>query len=177
MKNKAFTLIEVLVSIVISALLLTIVLGSFWLLIKINKKNEISGELQREISFAMIRISDKIKSNSIDYQAYTSDSSSICQNASLSSGTQNRLCLQNKYKFQQKNTNLFMNDQPLFSNDFEVDFVDFIVSPAEDPFSDISKIGIQLQPKVTIKLKVKSKKYEDLFLEIQSTISSRKYQK
>ncbi len=177
MKNKAFTLVEVVVSMVISTLLLTIVLGSFWLLIKINRKNEIAGELQRQTSFAMMRISDKIKNNSIDYQAYSYNSSSICQNLSLVSGTQNRLCLQNGYEFKQKKKKLFMNGQPLLGDDFEVDYIDFFVSPSVDPFSDISKIDIQLQPKVTIKLRVKSKKYEDIFLEVQSTISSRKYQK
>ena len=177
MKNKAFTLVEVVVSMVISALLLTIVLGSFWLLIKINKKNEIAGELQRQTSFAIMRISDKIKNNSIDYKAYAHNSAGICQNLSLVSGTQNRLCLQNSYEFKQEGVNLLMNGQPLFSDDFKLDFVHFFVSPPEDPFSDISKIEIQLQPKVTISLKVKSKKYEDIFLEVQSTISSRKYQK
>ncbi len=177
MKNKAFTLIEVVVSMVVSALLLTLVLGSFWLLIQINQKNEIAGELQKQTSFAMIRMSDKIKNHSIDYRAYQHDSETICQNLALTSGTQNRLCLQNGYKFKQKNSNLFMNNHQLFSDDFEVEYVYFFVSPAEDPFSDITNFSIQIQPKVTIKLKVKSKKYDNIFLEIGSTISSRKYQK
>lgn len=175
-KHSAFTLVEVIVSILISALLLTLVLGSFWLLIKINQQNEIAGRLQKQTTFAMLRMSDKIKQYSIDYEAYTSAANGLCKNLSLDSGTQQKLCLGANHEFKKEGDTLLMDTHPLFSDEFIVDSVNFFVSPSADPFSDISEKSIQLQPKVTIALKVHSKKYENILLEVQSTISSRKYQ-
>jgi prepilin-type N-terminal cleavage/methylation domain-containing protein len=176
-KNKAFTLVEVLVSMVVSGLLLTLILGSFWLLIEVNQKNEVSGELQKQTSFALLRIADNVKNYSVDYDAYKDFSTSICKNRDLKIGTQQLLCLGGDHVFEKKKDNLFMDGQPLFSEYFEVVDIQFLVSPTANPFDDITEKSRQIQPKVTILLEVKSKKYENISLQIQSTISSRKYTK
>lgn len=178
-KHSAFTLVELLVSMVISALLLTAVLGSFWVLMQTNQKNEISGRLQQQTNFALLRISDKIKNHSIDYEKAKNMTP-----LPLDLGTpQKQLLLNGNFEFKKTPDNLTMNGQPLFSNEFKVTETFFWVSPSKDPLdltqftTPLEQKKSQLQPKVTIVLQVESKRFPNISLDIQTTISSRKYQK
>ncbi len=171
-KHSAFTLVELLVSMVISALLLTTVLGSFWILMQTNQQNEESGRLQQQANFALLRISDKIKNYSIDYQK----AETIIPALDLGS-PQTQLYINGGFEFKKHGENLTMNGQPLFSPSFRVKNALFWVSPKKDPFTNIDIKDFQLQPKVTMVLQVESKKFPNIALDIQTTISSRKYQK
>ncbi len=174
-KNSGFTLIELLVSMVVSAILLTTVLSSFWALLQTNDRNKNFSQLQQETSFAMARIADKIKNYSIDYDAYTSPG--VCQGMTIND-TLKVLCLNsNTFELDSSQETLKMNGQPLFSKSFKVEKSLFQISPAKNPYyrDNIGKKEVQLQPKVTIILKVSSIKYPNMVLNIQTTISSRQY--
>ncbi|MCK5460557.1 prepilin-type N-terminal cleavage/methylation domain-containing protein [Candidatus Gracilibacteria bacterium] len=173
-RKNGFTLVEVLVSIVISGMVLVSVMGSYWILMKTNQAAELSRNLQKETSFTLIRMTDKIRSLSIDYEAYENNSGKLCENQNLQT-EQIMLCIKDNQIFEHKDGMLFMNDQPLFSSSFEVETVYFSVSPSQDPFKNLAKKEFQLQPKVTIFLKVKAKLNPKIKFEIQTTISSRKY--
>lgn len=174
LKNKGFTLIEVLVSLVISSMILVSVMGSYWVLIKANKSAEISRGLQKETNFAMIRMADSIRNFSIDYESYAFGSGAVCESLDINS-CQN-LCVKGNV-YQHKNGNLFMNDQPLFSNKYKVEDVYFLTAPGANPFENLDNRSLQLQPRVTIFIKVFSKENPAIKLEIQTTVSSRKYKK
>ncbi len=192
MRKPGTTLIELIVIVVISAIILSAVMTSYASLVKTNQKINVSRQLQKEINFAMIRLTDKMRSYSVDYEAYDSGN---CSGYNLSDSN-NLLCIQGEgetdsYFFNQGDfiapdgetyKTLFMNQEPLFSSFFEVKNVHFFVTPSKDPF-DIKNLqtpadikAYNLQPKVTITLEVGSIQYEDLEFHIQTTISSRKYQ-
>lgn len=173
-KNKGFTLIEVLVSLVISSMLLISVMGSYWVLMKANKSAEISRGLQKETNFTIIRMADSIRNFSIDYEAYPIGSGTICENLNMKS-CQN-LCIKNNF-FEYKDQNLWMNEQPLFSSKYEVEDVYFSTAPNKDPFENLADRQLQIQPRVTIFIRVTSKENPSIKQEIQTTIASRKYKK
>ena len=177
-----FTLIEVLVSVVITAMMLTLVMASYWTFLKTQQRMAVARELQSEVRFAFNRFNDAIRSSSIDYAAYTG--SGHC--ATLP-GT---LCLlkpngDTQYAvFVDADKKLKLGTTPadaqflLSPQKFSVDNVSFRVSP--DPSLGNPKADLtldQIQPKVTIFLRVlpTDSRYQDLVIENQTTISSRQY--
>jgi hypothetical protein len=166
-KKQGVTLIELLVVIVTSGIILSTVMASFASLITITHKIDLSRQLQKEINFSLIRIADKMRANSIDYSAYTSGS---CSGQSPSSSQ--KLCLGDGhiFDFNTPIKMLQMNDEPLFSEIFEVrDVFFFYVTPpaAKSPL---------LQPKLTVYLDVASKQFPEINFQIQTSVSSRQYQ-
>lgn len=75
-----------------------------------------------------------------------------------------------------------INDVPLFSDRVQLKADDegqilsyFQVVPEADPFKNYGRAEYQLQPRVKIYLVLQDRKYPDLEIPIQTTISSRKY--
>ncbi|HEY5713759.1 MAG TPA: prepilin-type N-terminal cleavage/methylation domain-containing protein [Candidatus Gracilibacteria bacterium] len=66
-KNKGFTLIELIISIVIYGIIMTSVLASFWTLVKTRERADHFRNLEREVHFAMTRLSDTLRGNGINY--------------------------------------------------------------------------------------------------------------
>lgn len=173
-KHKGFTLVEVLVALVISGMLLASVMGSFWVLMRANQRAQISRELQKETNFAIIRMADTIRNFAIDYEAYQFGTGSICE--SLDINNCQNLCIKEN-EFEHKDENLFMNGQPLFSAKHKVENVYFSIAPSQNPFENLGDRQKQIQPRATIFIHVVSKNDPAIELEIQTTISSRKYKK
>lgn len=169
---SGFTLIEVIVSMVISVMLLTLVMGGFMTLIQTNQRNDAFRELQKESNFALIRLADKMRAVSIDYPAY--EAGGACQNLDLGSPLA-QLCLGDDHIFSFEEGNLWLNEQPLFSDIFEVEKALFTVLPAQNPFTNLTVQSAQLQPKVHFYGVVKSKAFPQLYIPLQTTISSRSY--
>ena len=169
-KSSAFTLIEVLVSLVISGIMLTLVTSSYWLFLKVHKKAAVSRELQQETRFAMTRMADKIRAYNINYQDY--ESGGACP----PSQTRNyKLCL-NDHTISFHENNVWLDEHPLFSIDkFTVETAYFEFSPEVDPLKNIGNLPAQIQPKTTVFLHLTSKKFPDTELKVQTTLSSRKY--
>jgi hypothetical protein len=182
---------------VITALMLTLVLASYWTFLQTQQKMAISRELQSEIRFALNRIADKVRSSSIDYEAYkATPAGRNC--ASLSPSGSKQLCLVDSggtfYYFEHADLDadlteesLIMgtdsssfadaktNAQPLLSPDkFNITALNFSFSPSDTP-----KIlaNPKMQPKVTLYIEVSPQNgmYQDLVIESQTTISSRQY--
>lgn len=192
-KTSGFTLIELLVAMVITALMLTLVMASYWTFLQTQQRMAISRELQSEVRFALNRFTDKVRASRIDYEAYNTGN---C--ASLNSAGSSKLCLSTpagEYVFfEHKDLNgdgyknalvmgrdisngnsLADNTQPLISPDkFNITKLNFAFSPANNPDSFANP---QMQPKVTLFLSVSPTNgaYKDLVIENQTTISSRQY--
>lgn len=169
-KHSGFSLIELLVVIVTSAIVLSAVLGSFASLINITQKIDISRQLQKEIHFTLVRIGDKMRTYSLDYEAYESGA---CQGTEPQNSQ--KVCLQNNTLFAYDNSNpedktLTLNGERLFSRIFDVQDAFFFYITPPDPNTP------KLQPKLTVYLDVASKHYPDIQFQIQTTISSRQYQ-
>lgn len=196
-KTNGFTLIELLVAMVITALMLTLVLASYWTFLQTQQKMAMSRELQSEIRFALNRFADKVRSSNIDYEAYLGMPAG--QNCgSENSGGSNKLCLITPsgtfYYFEHADldadstpesfimgsdaanfTNAKSNAQPLLSpKKFNVKALNFSFSPAANPSTLANP---QMQPKVTVYVEVSPQNsiYQDLVIESQTTISSRQY--
>lgn len=178
-KNPGFTLIEVVVAITIAGIILSAVMVSYVSLAQTSRRIDISRQLQKETNFAMIRIADRVRAQSIDYEAYYSGSGSpeACGPSNLKV-----LCLGAKTKtitnpsktvFVLKDENLEMNAAPLFSKKFKVDKAEFKISPERDP----AKLSNpQYQPKAQIILEISSREEPKISLLIQTTVSSRLYE-
>lgn len=179
LKHQGFTLIELLVAMVITGIMLTLVMASYWTFLQTQQKMAISREIQSEVRFALNRFADKVRSSRINYPEYvgTGDcTANINQTLCLISpdGTTHFFI----YDSATQTLNLG-NDasdaQALFSpQKFKVSSTHFDFSPKDDP-KDL--INLQMQPKVTVFLRVASSdsRYPDLEIESQTTISSRQY--
>lgn len=161
---EGVTLFELIVSITISGFVLTGVMMSYVSLTKAAQKIDISRQLQREINFAMARISDRVRGYSVDYE------NNICEYEE----NHDDLCITggDTFQFDFKNNQLNMNGEPLFSKLFSVNKVAFSVTPSEPS-------ALSAQPCVQVYLKVglaEGVKINMQDFEIQTTLSSRLYQ-
>ncbi|MDH3325075.1 MAG: type II secretion system GspH family protein [Candidatus Peregrinibacteria bacterium] len=169
-KVEGISLIEVLVSIVISGIVFSAVMVSYFSLIQTQKKADLMRQLQKEVHFAIIRIADKIRANSIDYSAYSEGS---CSAVDLRSSL--KLCIGDGNVFELNGDRLLMNEAPLISQKFSINKLFFYSSPTSNPAENKGDPSIQFQPKVTIYLEVESQLDPSIKMEVQTTISSRNY--
>jgi prepilin-type N-terminal cleavage/methylation domain-containing protein len=187
MKNKGFTLVELVVTMVILGMVFSGVRGAYYMLLQTHDRVDLEREMQQELAFAVTRISDKIRAESVDYLAYTSGGN--CQGLSLSGAE--KICLGNNWAIEFDSTqekilleNISGVAQPLFSeNNFLVTEVGFYITPEKDPYdpAHLANPVYQLQPKVQIYLAIASvRRNKDdsgplVQMDIQTTVSSRKY--
>jgi prepilin-type N-terminal cleavage/methylation domain-containing protein len=176
--SKAFSLIEILVTIVISGIVLSGVLGSYFSLVQASQKADTARQLQKEVNFAMIRMADKIRSYSINYSVY--EDQDISKDGSRFLFTEGNEGATHKFQIENSDGKqiLTMDGAPLFSSFFEVKDFHVSITPNNDPF-DSANLGdseAQFQPKATIFLSVEARRYPDVSLVIQTTISSRRYE-
>lgn len=181
-KKKGVTLIELLVVIVASGIILSTVLASFASLIKVTQKIDTSRQLQKEINFALIRMADRMREDSINYDAYKEGA---CTGMDTTQNT--KVCI-GDYVFEKEESivrgdetfyTLAMDGERLFSSKFNIRKVAiFDITPGNDPTQkdDDGTPYPNFQPKLTIYLDVESIQYPDINFQIQTTISSRKYQ-
>ncbi len=163
-RAEGVTLFELIIAITISGFVLTGVMASYVSLSRSAQKIDISRQLQREINFAMARISDRVRGFSTDYDTCNNYADNL-----------HKLCVQggDYFEFDDENGMLNMNGQPLFSPVFEVKEVAFNVTPTEKPS------GLDPQPRVQVYLRVGLGEGVKIHLqdfEIQTTLSSRLYQ-
>lgn len=186
MKNKGFTLVELVVTMVILGLVFSGVMGAYYMLLQTRDRVDLEREMQKEVSFAITRMTDKIRAESVDYQAY--ESGGRCQSTYLQ-GAQ-KICLGDHWYlfFDGASSQLFIENsvgqrQGLFSHKFLVTSAEFYTTPEKDPY-DPAHIAIsdyQLHPKTQIYLEVasvrKNKNNTDplIKMDIQTTVSSRQY--
>jgi len=168
-KTNGFTLVEVLLSIVIGGIVLGSALSAYSIFSNTAAQIQVSEQLQQEVNFSLIRISDRIRAESIGYTQY-SQARSINDSRKLFLGDDTQVIFKNTEKM------LFMNKEPLFSSVFEVENAQFRVLPTQDPNGNISDFSQYRQPKVDINLTVRSKQFPNLDISVRTSISSRLYQ-
>jgi type II secretory pathway pseudopilin PulG len=177
-------MIELLVAMVITAMMLTLVMASYWTFLQTQQRLAISRELQSEVRFTLNRFTDKVRASRIDYTAYEPGNSCALGDP----GGDIKLCLidarGDTFYFENDltvgNESLVMGNNPanaqflISPNKFNVNSVSFSFSPALNP-RDLA--APQMQPKVTFYLSVSptNPTYADLVIESQTTISSRQY--
>jgi hypothetical protein len=167
LKNSGTSLVELLVTTVVAGIIFSSAMGSYFVFAKSTQKMNIWREIQKETHFSMIRMADKIRSNSIDFPAYISGNCVI--------DTNRNLCLSDNNFFEFKNENIEMNGAPLFSKQFKVERIKFQISPEKDPFTNITQKELQIQPKVEIQIEISSRRDPKINFAIRTTISSRLY--
>lgn len=169
-KLHGLSLVELLVAITVAGIILATVMTSYVSLEKSSRKIDLSRQLLRETNFALIRIGDRIRNNSIDYSKYSGE------NAPCSLENTEKLCLKRGIQIEQYEGNLLFAGQPLFSDIFHIQKAVFEVSPEEDP----ANLGNdQFQPKVQILLKLESAEKNPIKIDpllLRTTISSRQYE-
>lgn len=113
-KTQGFTLIELLVAMVITAMMLTLIMASYWIFLQTQQRMQVSREAQSEIRFALNRFADKIRASRIDYAAYDGSSVPLPPCANADPGGASRICLTDGqgsfYFFEHRDTN---NDSTL----------------------------------------------------------------
>lgn len=155
LKNTGFTLIELIVSITIGGIILATVMGSFLTLGKTKQQLDLTRQIQRELSFATIRIADRVRSQSIDYSRIQD-----ANHHALPIGD-NEL-----FSFDKDAKMLFMNDAPLFSKNLMVQDAEFTVSP----------LNSEVQPRVHLEIRVSERTTAEtprVSIPLRTTISSR----
>ncbi len=187
-KTAGFTLIELLVAMVITALMLTLVMASYWTFLQTQQKMAMSRELQSEVRFAFNRFADKVRASKIDYAEYEAGGACEITGTNLclinsagegiffqyDSGTE-RLNLGIRAPYNTGDPVPAIEYQPLISpQKFKITGLNFDYSPTANPKTLSNP---QMQPKVTAYLEVSPRngQYQDLVVESQTTISSRQY--
>lgn len=178
MKKKGFTLIELIVSFVVMAILLSAVMQSLQSFIQASRKLSVVRETQKDLSFALLRMGDKIRNNTIDYQAY--EIGGTCNGVAKTNGE--KLCLESGWILEKTGDTLLLKKQPnqeapLFPKNIEIVQALFTLSPLEDP-EDPTNWGdsdIQRQPRVDVRLKIQSLRDAAVNFEIDTSFSSRVY--
>lgn len=154
-QNPGFTLIELIVAITIGGIILATVMGSFLSLGKTKQQLDLTRQIQRELSFATIRIADRIRAQSVDYTR-----TQEANHHALPIG-ENEL-----FSFDPEKGMLFMNEAPLFSHGLMVQKAKFTVSQSNN----------KLQPRVHIEIQVSERTKEEIprvSIPLRTTISSR----
>jgi len=163
MRQSGYTLIELLVAITIGGVVLAAVMGSFLALSKTQKQLDLTRQIQREINFATIRMADRVRSQSIDYDL-------------IDAAPENHHFLPIKddevFVFNEDEHQLTMNDAPLFSKNLMVRELEFKVSKNPDTS--------HVQPWVRIELLVSDRTTDEelpkVSIPLRTTISSRMIQ-
>lgn len=173
-KSAGFSLIEILVSLVIGAIVIATVMGGFVTTSNTVKKVKSSQQLQKELNFAISRISDRMRGHSINYQEYEDGNFDIDSPVILFFG-------ENKIKKQALPDGKFtltMDGEPLFSEKYYLEVTDkpvFVITPQSDPYASDVSFRDYRQPRLTINLRAVSVAYPEVYYELQTTISSRLY--
>ena len=161
-KNAGFTLIELLVSITIGAIVLTSAFAVYARFVQTKTQIDISRQMQKEVNFALARITDRVRNCTIK-----SESDTNSKKIELSCSNEKNPIFKIEKLTNDKST-LTMDGHPLLSKKFEVIIGD---DPA---FNITNEVGSQ--PKVQIHLTVQSNQDSKVSQSIRTTISSRIYQ-
>ncbi len=190
-KVLGFTLIELLASIVIFGIVMSLVLGSLWTMVKTREQAVRFRNLQQELHFGMVKIADLVRAHGIDYAAHEKNGielSSDFGNETLFLGHDLFGSPDHPLKLEiigSEDTpgNILVSGVPLFSEQVQLKTdedsrfrdVKFRVIPEKDPFRNYARHEFQLQPRIEIYLVLQDRLFPDLEIPIQTTISSRKY--
>ena len=179
-KQKAFTLIELIVAFTVMAVVLSAAMQSLQAFVQTSRKLSIVRETQKDLSFALLRMGDKIRNNPIDYSQYDAiPCSSHKPTATLSLAS--KICLENNWGFEHDGMKLLIfqgsDEAPLFPENIEVKSATFVVSPHEDPelSSSWGQSDLQRQPRVDIHLEIESTRDPEIGFIIDTSFSSRVY--
>lgn len=201
-RRDAFTLIEMIIAITVFTVFIGFVMSSYIAFHRAQQEASATRSLLLEVSSAMSTITDAVKTNTIDYEAYSGPSSDV-----LSGIVRSRFGL-NLFGGGAKNTDtlyLLSSDGetsivfewnedeetltmqvgedepiPLHADATRVTDVDFKIFPAEDPYDseNVTNDDLQYQPSVQISLNfsVPGRVREEVTIDLKTMITSRFYQ-
>jgi len=165
MKKSGFSLIEILVTIVISGILLAAAAGNFAYFLRAEQKINLQRELQKQVFFAMSRLNDAARGCEIDFENFAAEKIIFKNPEKIFEKTD-----ENHADFPE---NFLLENQPLFSKKFRVEKINFAISPTENPREDWA--NPQFQPKVEIFLRAAARAMPEISTEVRTVISSRIY--
>jgi type II secretory pathway pseudopilin PulG len=175
-KYSAFTLVEMITTITITVILLSVVLASYGSMTRVIQDVKLSQKLQREVHFTMQRITDRMRNGSINYASMVSDNQDMSSPQKLILGTGDDEISIEKRSTGDKIFTLDFDGQRIFSNLFTVEKFHINISPEVDPYLPVNKYTDNYkQPRLKVSLVVRSIDKPHISQSLQTTISSRKY--
>lgn len=164
---QGFTLIEMLISISIFMLFISLMAGSYTALVSANRKAQEEQKLYREVRFIFDTFGQEIRAGRLDYSYL--ENTNLQKQKIISILRENSL-QRTIFKFSEKNlfiskesrldTNspwtLLVNWEPLTSTTLSLEDLSFSVFPLKDPYDSrhAEENEIQWQPTVSIDAKV-----------------------
>jgi len=165
-KKSGFSLLEILVTIVISGILLAAAAGNFAYFLRAEQKINLQRELQKQVFFAMSRLNDAVRGCEIDFASFSPEKINFKKNS-----------VEKIFEKTDENhifpENFLLENQPLFSKKFRVEKINFVISPKKDPRENWA--NPQFQPKVEIFLHARSREIPEISTAVRTVISSRIY--
>lgn len=168
-KKRGFTLLELMVAITISGVIMTAIMSSYASLIRTKQKVDQHRQIQAQATLALSRIADKVRDYGIDYDAHDpTDPNTLFVGTDVNGEDV-------VFTFTETDEGQFTLQQttggrvsPLFSRGVTATG-SFTVSP------DAIGRPALYQPKVHVQLAVSSAKDETIKMDLQTTLSSRRY--
>ncbi len=171
MRPKGVTLIEVLLSLALGAVVFVVLTSSLLALMRFFVFADEARRVQGEVQFLMVRTTDYIRSFGVDYRAYEEGA---CHTNSQFLPDK-RLCLLGEHVLELVNGVLHLNQSPLHSDALLVEGLTFEVFPTGSPSHNLSQKNLQVQPRVGIDFDFASHVFPRLNLKISTTVSIRDY--
>ena len=202
MKQKAFTLIEMIIAITVFTIFIGFAMSSYISFHRAQQEASATRSLLLEVHSTMETITDALKTNTIDYEAYAGPSSDVLSSIVgsrfdlnlLGGGAKNTdtLYLLSAdgeipivFEWNEDEETLTMQvgeDDPISLNAeaTKVSSVNFKIFPAEDPYDteNVTDDDLQYQPsvKVSLTFSVPGRVREEITVDLETMITSRFYQ-
>ena len=174
MKRFGYTLIELLVAVTLSGVVLSAFLGQVSHFFSQQQLLGQGQKLQASADFALQKLADELRRESVDYEAYASG---VCGNLSeqnMADFSAEKLCLSTEKKFWVEDQQLWYQSgteqAPLTPSSVVVDRAYFWITPVERSSSNPQ------QPKVSLFLEFSAENPLVSPIILTTTISSRQYE-
>jgi hypothetical protein len=178
-KNQGFTVIEALISAGMFIIIFVLIVDLAVIFTRHPEKIIRKKQIEIELSYAVEKISQKIRTSEIDYSKYSSPLVNPATTLHLINDIDGEIAIT------QTGTTLTMNSDNLTSDKVVIDAgqLHFFVNPTTDPFCDSYTTGSYIvcssnaQPLVTISLLAHHVDDAATTINLQTTISSRVYER
>jgi len=170
-KQKGFTLVELLISMSIFVIFMGVLINSYTAIVRSQREANDYRIMYVEAREIFETVSAELKNAAINYNQIAVSFNGAVQDLEFISKDG---LVKNEIRYDESEGIVYLNDEPLNGEEVKVTDFAFYVSPKMDPYAqeNVQWASLQFQPKVTVVAKFEREKYE---LNLRTTISSRFY--
>ncbi len=170
-KQKGFTLVELLISMSIFVIFMGVIINSYTAIVRSQRDTNDYRIMYVEAREIFETVSAELKNAAINYNQIGVNFNGAVKDLEFISKDG---LVTNKIRYDEVEGIVYLNDKPLNGDEVRVTEFAFYVSPKFDPYNpdNVEYASLQFQPKVTVEAKFERKEYE---LNLRTTISSRFY--